>query len=273
MSQVMDTRVTHSTGVRIAYDDAGQGEPALLFLNGWGADRTVWRKIVPIASQYRRVLCMDWRGHGESETPAADFGASDLVADAQAVIAASGAERVVPVANAHAGWIAIELRRRLGDTIAGLALVDWIITEAPPPFLAVLEGFQDPNRWERARDTLIGMWLSGAVDPEERAYVTDHMAHVSQVMWARAGREISAAYAAAGSPLKALAALTPPVPTLHLYATPDDPNYLAVQLAFAARHPWFQVGKLDTPGHFPMFPAAENIAAAIEIFVRASVAG
>ncbi|HEU0028099.1 MAG TPA: alpha/beta hydrolase [Ktedonobacterales bacterium] len=273
MTQAIETRTAQSGALRIAYDDAGQGEPALLFMNGWGANRTVWRKVIPLASQHRRVINMDWRGHGDSETPASDFGASDLVADALAVIEASGAQRIVPVANAHSGWIAIELRRRLGDRIAGLALVDWIITEAPPPFLAALQGLQDPDHWEQARDALIGMWLAGAVDPDERAFVTNTMARTSKEMWARSGREIGAAYAAAGSPLKALAALTPPVPTLHVYAMPDDPGYLAAQLAYAAEHPWFQVSKLDTTGHFPMFPAADKIAAAIEVFVRGSVAG
>lgn len=38
---------------------------------------------------------------------------------------------------------------------------------------------------------------------------------------------LKAAYAEAGSPLRALATLDPPVPVLHLYAQPDDPGYLS----------------------------------------------
>ena len=34
-----------SNGVRITYDDAGRGEPALLFLPGWCANRTVFRDL------------------------------------------------------------------------------------------------------------------------------------------------------------------------------------------------------------------------------------
>ena len=37
-----------------------------------------------------------------------------MVADALAVIEAAGIEQVVPVAASHSGWVAIELRRRLG---------------------------------------------------------------------------------------------------------------------------------------------------------------
>ena len=47
--------------------------------------------------------------------------------------------------------IAIELRRRLGDRIAKLMLVDWLV-QAPPPFLRVLEANQSPDRWSIARD-------------------------------------------------------------------------------------------------------------------------
>jgi hypothetical protein len=38
-----------------------------------------------------------------------DFGLPDLVEDALAVVVASGAPTVVPVAVSHAGWVAIEL--------------------------------------------------------------------------------------------------------------------------------------------------------------------
>lgn len=67
-----------------------------------------------------------------------DFGTSDLVEDALSVIEKSGAQSVVPVALSHAGWVAIELRRILGTRVSKLVLLDWIILEAPAPFLGAL---------------------------------------------------------------------------------------------------------------------------------------
>ena len=104
-----------SDGVPIAYDDSGQVEPALLFMPGWCANRTVFQDLIPRSSRHRRTLAIDWRSHGESAGPKGDFGLDDLLQDALAVIRASGAERVVPVALAHAGWLAIKLRQKLGD--------------------------------------------------------------------------------------------------------------------------------------------------------------
>ncbi|HXH24694.1 MAG TPA: alpha/beta fold hydrolase [Vicinamibacterales bacterium] len=106
-------------------------------------------------------LAIDWRGHGESAPPADDFGADDLADDALAVIQASQADRVVPVAVAHAGCVAIELRRRLGARIPKLVLLDWIVLEAPPPFLAALRSLQDPAEWQPTRERLFSMWLQG----------------------------------------------------------------------------------------------------------------
>jgi pimeloyl-ACP methyl ester carboxylesterase len=129
----------------------GQGGPALLFLPGWCSSREVFADLPHLSATRRRVLALDWRGHGGSEAATAPFGADELVEEAMAVIEASGARSVVSVALSHAGWIAIELRRRLGDRIAKLMLVDWLV-QAPPPFLRVLEANQSPDRWSIARD-------------------------------------------------------------------------------------------------------------------------
>jgi len=263
----MSTTTLINNGLQISYDDLGHGEPALLFLHGWCANRTVFRPLVERRGTHRRTLALDFRGHGQSTTPANDFGFDGLVEDALAVIEASDAERVVPIALAHAGWAAIELRRRLGARIPKLVLLEWIILEAPAPFLATLEAFQDPQRWEEAREQLLARWLHGVDNVEEIRFVREVMGAHGYAMWARAGREIGAAYAQAGSPLRELARLDPPVPTLHLYATPPDPAYLAAQQAFAGDHPWFSVHKLSTHGHFPMFEMPDEMAATIERFV------
>lgn len=256
-----------SHGVRIRYDDLGRGEPALLFMPGWCGSRRVFDELVPRAATRRRTLALDWHGHGTSGAPDGDFGAGDLADAALAVIEASRAEQVVPVALSHAGWVAIELRRRLGARIPKLVLLDWIILEAPPPFLDALQALQDPAQWQQTREQLFSMWLHGPDIPALTGYVRDDMGSYPFAMWARAGREIGAAYAKAGSPLRALAALQPAPPVLHLYAQPDDPGYLAAQRAFGAAHPWFQASRLEACSHFPMYEVPDEIAAAIEGFV------
>jgi len=257
-----------SNGVRISYDDSGEGGPALLFLPGWCVSRKVFADLPRHASAKRRVLALDWRGHGESEADSTPFGANELVEDAIAVIEASGARSVVPVALSHAGWIAIELRRQLGDRIAKLVLVDWMVQEAPPPFLRVLDVLQSPDDWSTARDLLFSIWRRGVDDDELKSFIPSDMGAHGFEMWARAGREIGAAYRRWRSPLAALAKLDANLPVLHLYAQPDEPRYLIAQRCFADEHHWYSVIKLDARSHFPMFEAPQEMSGEIERFIR-----
>jgi pimeloyl-ACP methyl ester carboxylesterase len=256
--------------LKISYDDAGSGEPALLCMPGWCAGRGAFDVFSAKTAKHRRTLALDWRGHGGSSRPSGDFGAGDLVQDALAVINASGARSIVPVATAHAGWEAIELRRRIPERIPRIVFVDWIITEAPPPFLAGLKAMQDTKQALGVRDTLFAMWTEGVTHPEVLRFVREDMGSYPAEMWARAGREIAAAYAREGSPLKALAALNPPVPSLHLYLQPADPGFLEMQENFARTHPWFSVRRLEGRSHFPTIEVPDQVAAAVERFVTAA---
>jgi pimeloyl-ACP methyl ester carboxylesterase len=263
---------TRSGGLRISYDDSGQGEPVLLFMPGWCASRKMFTQLLPLCASRRRVLALDWRGHGQSDYPEGDFGIKDLVEDALAVVEASGAQRVVPVAAAHAGWMALELRRKLAERIPGVVSLSWIVLDPPPPFLGALEALQDLDRWEQARQGLFSMWLKGVDDAEVIRFVREDMGSYGFEMWSRPGREISAAYAREGSPLRAFAALEPPVSLLHLYAQPSDPGFLAAQQAFAEEHPWFSVRKLEARSHFPQIEVPQEVAETIESFVAQQVA-
>ncbi len=257
-----------SSGVKIAYDDLGQGEPALLLMPGWCANRTVFRNLSPLSAKCRRVLSLDWRNHGDSATFAGDFGERELVEDALAVIKASGAREVVPVALAHSGWVAIELRNRLGPRIPRLVLVEWFVLNPPPPFLEALRGMQSPDLWRQTVDTTFEMWLQGVENPDLVHFVRDEMGSYGFEMWSRGAREISAAYAKHGNPLDALWGMMRPPEVLHLYAQPDDPGFLAAQQNYAKLNPWFHVQKLAARSHFPMFEVPEAMAEAIERFLK-----
>ncbi|MGQ0700742.1 MAG: alpha/beta fold hydrolase [Panacagrimonas sp.] len=255
--------------ITLAYEDLGATEPALLCLPGWCAGRGSFRELLPALAQSRRTLSMDWRGHGDSSAAAEDFGSAELVADAIAVIEAAGVKRVVPVATAHAGWVAIELRRRLGTRIPGIVLLDWIVTDPPPPLLGALAAMTDISKSLAVRDQLFAMWTESVTHAEVRRFVREDMGSYPPAMWARAGREIAGAYAREGNPLRALAAMAPP-PVLHLFAQPADPAYLAAQESFAAAHAWFSVRRLEGRSHFPSIEVPQQVRDHIESFMAAN---
>jgi pimeloyl-ACP methyl ester carboxylesterase len=258
---------TRNSEVSISYDDRGHGEPALLFTPGWCATKAAFGRLPQLCAAQRRTITLDWRGHGDSGPHKQDFGNDGLLSDALAVIEQSRVDRVSPVALAHSGWIAIELRRRLGNRIPKLVLLSWIVTDPPPQFLTVLRGLEDPDQWKQMRDQLFSLWLHGVDNPEAIHFVRDIMGAASGEMWQRSGREIGKAYAEAGNPLRALATLHPPLPVLHLCQLPIDSQAWILQEQFAQKYPWFEPKRLDAHGHFAPLEIPEEMAAIINNFV------
>jgi pimeloyl-ACP methyl ester carboxylesterase len=255
-----------ATALQIAFDDLGDGDPTLLFMPGWCGHRTVYRPLLPETARTHRSVALDWRGHGGSDVPEADYGTRELVADALAVIDRAGIDRVVPVSIAHAGWVAIALREELGpDRVPGIVLLDWMVLGPPPGFLDALAGLQDANAWEKVRAGLFAMWTEGIDLPSLDTNIAE-MANHGFDDWARGSREIAAGFALHGSPLAALEALQP-CPTLHLYAQPNAEEFFAAQQAFAREHAWFSVERLEAKSHFPPLEAPVAVAAAIDQFV------
>lgn len=258
------------SAVRIDYSDNGKGEPALLFMPGWCATQKAFGSVTELCARRRRVLALDWRGMGRSGTSNSDFAQSDLVEDALAVIEASGAQNVAPVALSHSGWIAIELRRQLGLRISKMVFIDWLVLDPPAPFLASLLGLQDRLHWEETRSRLFSTWLQGIGNEAVKNFVQYEMGICGFEMWARSAREIAAAYQKNGNPLRALGKLDPPVPAVHIYAQPADPVYWQAQQSFAAEHPWFSAIRINAVSHFPTLEEPEEMAQAIEDFVSAA---
>jgi pimeloyl-ACP methyl ester carboxylesterase len=260
---------TRTHGPRIDHsgiDDLGHGDPALLLIPGWCGDRTVFAPLAERLARQRRAVVTDLRGHGGNADQSGDFNTARQVQDLVDLIEERRTERLVPVALSHAGWLAVELRRRLGsDRVPGVVLLDWMVLGTPPGFDDALAGLQSPDVWQEVRGGLFGMWTSGV----ETEAVLDYVASMSRYgfdHWSRAGREISASFASEGTPLAALQAMEPPCPTLHLYAQPADDDYLTAQEQAATEHPWFRVARLDANSHFPMLEVPEEMAEHIEEF-------
>ena len=257
-----------SGGVRIAYDDEGpRVDDAVVFLPGWcSSGRSFFALLAERLAARHRVIRLDWRGHGDSGRPGADFGHDQLADDAMAVIQAAGVRRVVPVAQAHGGWPAIRLRRRLGDQVSKVIVLSWMVLDPPPPFMAVFGMLQDPGRWQQGLDQLLAGWLAGA--PEDVAeWARRETGSYGFDMWSRAARAVMADYAQHGNPLRAAADLDPKPDMLHLFSQPRASEFLAGQQEFSAANPWFSVKRLDGVTHFLALEIPDETASEIERFL------
>jgi pimeloyl-ACP methyl ester carboxylesterase len=261
-----------SDGIRIFYDDTGEGDPALLCLPGWCNTHTIFAPLAERLSADHRVLAMDWRGHGNSQASDRDFGFAEMAGDAIAVMEASGARSVVPIAQGQAPWVTIELHRRLGEQMPKIVLSSWpVISPSGNPlasrFLNAIRALGYYERWREGAEQLLTMWLSGAPASVETQIREQMLLHGYET-WSRAGREILAMYALEGEPLRVLSNFSPPVPVLHVYSQPRAPEFLSVQEAFAREHPWYSVHRLEGVSQFPTLEVPDETAAVIGEFIR-----
>jgi pimeloyl-ACP methyl ester carboxylesterase len=252
----------------LAYDDQGRGDPPLLFLTGWCSSRARWADVAALCSAQHRILNLDWRGHGDSDPAAGDFGVDDLVDDALRLLDARGVDSFVLCSASHAGWVAIELRRRVPERVTRIVHLDWMVAEPSAAYMRLLEQLQSSEDWPRARDVLFEIWRGGVDLPAIEDAIAV-MAAQSGDMWIRSGRVIESSYRRHGTPLAALAALDSPPRVLHVYGQPHSPEYLEHQRQAAAEHRWFSVERLGVRSHFSMIEAPDAVAAAIERFVTA----
>jgi pimeloyl-ACP methyl ester carboxylesterase len=254
-------------GLRIAYSDSGGGDGLpIVCLTGWCSSRGRYDLLAPIAARTRRVVALDWRGHGDSSIPSGDFGSSEMADDVVAVVEDAGLEELALVSASHAGWVAIDVRRRLGDRVRRVVHFDWLVVEPSEPYLEVIRALQSEATWEEARDTLYRIWRGGRDDEEVERTLAAMDAQGAE-MWMRSGREIESAYREHGSPLAAWSALGSRPPILHLYGQPHDDAYLEQQEEFAQAHDWFHVRRLDARSHFTMVESPRAAAAALDAFL------
>jgi pimeloyl-ACP methyl ester esterase len=113
--------LTHA-GVSLRYDRVGAG-PAVLLIHGWTFNRTVWERQVHALRDRHTVITVDLRGHGESSPPRSGYTIAAMATDLEHLVRALNVPHVALVGWSMGGVVALDLARRLGARVRGLALV------------------------------------------------------------------------------------------------------------------------------------------------------
>ncbi|HUP83759.1 MAG TPA: alpha/beta hydrolase [Candidatus Limnocylindria bacterium] len=124
--------VTMDTGDRLHYLDwGGQGDlPPLLLIHGLAATAWSWTPIARRLRSATRVLALDLRGHGLSESPRTGYDLASLAYDALTVLSANGfgadldGPPAVVAGHGLGAAVAVSMANLRPRSIAGLALVE-----------------------------------------------------------------------------------------------------------------------------------------------------
>ncbi len=73
------------TGIRMHYRDGGRGKP-ILFVPGYSATVDTWNYAVLDLHGRYRCICVDLRGHGESDKPYSEYTYDEMCGDLQAFV-------------------------------------------------------------------------------------------------------------------------------------------------------------------------------------------
>jgi len=113
--------VTRDAGVKIYWEEGGEGQPLLLIM-GLGATLEWWFRLLPVLTPRYRTILYDNRGVGRSDVPAGPYSIPAMADDAVAVMEAAGIASAHVFGASMGGMIAQELALNHPSRVRSLIL-------------------------------------------------------------------------------------------------------------------------------------------------------
>jgi len=253
--------MTTDDGTGIHYRVSGRGAPAMVFVHGWCSNLTHWDAQVAHFERMHRVLAIDRRGHGRSDTPAGGFTAKQHALDLARVVERERVAAAVVVGHAGGGPATLAFARAFPALARAVVLVETRINPRTP---LGRRGTPERSALGRMIDQL------DADDGAEQLaaiYRTFFSAHARPVADRAVAEAVQVPLRVARAELAALAidseavarALTQPVCWLTAAAADEE------RLSGVFRD--VQFGRVVGSGHFPHLEVPDQVNAMIERFV------
>lgn len=256
-----------SDGVRICWEDAGQGEPVLLIM-GHMYPRQMWHWLLPALTERFHVIWFDNRGAGDSDKPRGPYTVEQMAADALAVLEAAGESGAHVIGVSMGGLMAQELALAHRDRVRSLVLG---CTGALPPHKAVSPGVRDrlvahlhARAPRRLRVRLNARVVYGPTTAPEK--IARDLSILRAQRYSAAGLLGQAAAVGAYHSLDRLASLS--LPTLVLHGDQDRVVPLEMGRQLAATIPRARLVVLQGAGHNFVADCTEEATGAILSFLE-----
>jgi pimeloyl-ACP methyl ester carboxylesterase len=110
-------------GAELAYEERGAGLPAVLFVHGWQADRSVWRDVIGALDRDVRAVAVDLRGGGASRRAAGPFALERFAADLREFVEALRLGPVILAGHSMGGTVALRFALDAPELTRGLVLI------------------------------------------------------------------------------------------------------------------------------------------------------
>jgi pimeloyl-ACP methyl ester carboxylesterase len=169
--------------VRVFYEDAGAGDPPMLFLHGIG-NHTHFGAQVDYFSRCHRVLAPDLPGFGQSDAPEREYGITTFAEDVAWFCDELDLRQPVIVGHSMAAAVALEVAAACPELPSALVLLDSIPIVPLPALHAqrshLAEALAGPAYREAFRAFAEARMFRPTDDPELRARIIDEMCETPQ---------------------------------------------------------------------------------------------
>jgi 3-oxoadipate enol-lactonase len=154
----------------VYYDLTGpEAGPVVCFTHSLASDSGMWaEQLPPLLAAGFRVLRLDMRGHGGSETVAGHYTMSALAGDVAAAIDALGLDRVHYVGLSIGGMIGQGFALEHGAKLRSLMLCDTLpstLPDAKAAWAPRIEAVTKANSLASIADATMDRWFTGAFKP------------------------------------------------------------------------------------------------------------
>ncbi len=241
-------------GVRLAYTEAGAGDPPLLLVHGMRCNHTHMLPQMGHFMRRHRVLNVDLRGHGASDAPDSLYSNDELNDDLMFLCRELGVERPIGIGHSFGGSTLLHLAATRPEALGGLVVLDSGIRSAAS---RVAELGRTPLMSPEAGRAFLEARLFSPDDPADlKARIIGEMGHTPAHVSAGCGRTVLSFDAAEAAERCTL-------PALFLLADRPftDPETLA------RLGPNWRVGQVVGAGHFIHMVAPDQVNAMIERFI------
>ena len=224
-------------GVYVRFDVQGQGNPVLVFVHGWGSERSRWEGQVAHFSEEYRVVTMDLPGFGESGNDRENWTMDVYGADVISVLKRLNIKEAVLVGHSMGAYAVLEAARIAPERIIGLVPVD------------MLQNVEETYAPEALEERL----------GQFQAYVESPEVTVPTIGWMECIRDAMAYRERLADVLKQI-----PVP-IHCINSDQRPTDVAIARKYAVS---FDADIVEGVGHAVMIDAPEMFSRILEEIIQ-----
>ncbi len=180
-------------GVKLYYEEAGNGDDTMLFVHGWCCDHTHFApQFEHFAGRYR-VVAVDLRGHGQSDKPDETYSIHGFADDIAWMCGQLGVDHAIVVGHSMGGLTTLILSAEHPELVRAAVFVDaplLLPADALTQRRPILDTFWGDDYVNAAVAYANDRFFIDTDDPHRRAHVLEAVAAMPQCVLASAWQSI-----------------------------------------------------------------------------------